>query len=172
MAKATTQRKPRTTITKDPEPILEQAREPEEVPADRPVDGVDAAKIALGPAYRTYLDGRKGLAQAFKEREYRDQEAYRDAERRYRLCQEAIEKAVQMREKAELDAADAHRVEVDKAIEKASQNYKDKTKLALSECKQRVMDAWKNSTETPEQMTSVCEEAIDKAMKGAREGRS
>jgi hypothetical protein len=135
---------------------------------EEPALSGEVGKTALLPAYRTYLDGRKGLAQAFREREQRDQEAYKDAERRYHLCEQAIDRAVKARERAELDASEAYKEELDKAVEKASQTYKEKTKQALIECKQKVVDAWKSSTETSGDMTGVSEEQVDKAMK-ARE---
>jgi hypothetical protein len=164
VAKVTSQRKSRTTITRAQDLTIGQDSELEEM-----VKGdADGVKTALLPAYRTYLEGRKGLAQAFKEREYRDQEAYKDVERRYHLCQEAIDKAVRMREKAELDASDTYREDVDRVFDKASQSYKDKTRQALIECKQKVMDAWRSSTEASGEMTGVCEEEIEKAMR-ARE---
>ena len=161
MVKALNQRKSSTTATKAQNPDMDQPSEQEEiVPA-----GHDGIKIGLSPAYRTYLDARKSLAQAFKERERQDQEASRDAELRYQLCEEAINKAMKEREKAELDASDVYREDVDKAIDKASQTYKDTTKHALIECKQKIMDAWQSSMESSAEITDVCEEAIDKVMK-------
>jgi hypothetical protein len=125
------------------------------------------SRIALGSAYRGYLESRKALALAFKDREMQDMEAYKDTERRYHQCREACDLAVRNREKAEIEAATVFRTEVDKAIEKANQVYRDRTRLALSACKQKVMDAWKESAEFGTD-TVVCEEAVDKAMK-ARE---
>ncbi len=145
----------------------------QEVPAE-PIVEMDATqateetKTALLPAYRTYLQGRKGLAQAFRDREQRDQEAYKDAERRYHICEQAIDNAVRVRETAEEYACGAYREEMDRAIEKASQTYKDKTKQALVDCKQRVVDAWRSSAETSGDMSGVSEEEVEKAMK-ARE---
>ncbi len=135
------------------------------------IDGTQATdenKTALLPAYRTYLEGRKGLAQAFRDREQRDQEAYKDAERRYHICEQAIDNAVKAREAAEEDASADYKEDVDKGIERASLAYKDKTKQALADCKQRVVEAWRSSAETSGDMTSVSEEEIEKAMK-ARE---
>jgi len=129
---------------------------------------VREGKPALGSVYRAYLEGRRALALAFKEREYQDQEAYKDAERRYHLCEEAIEKALRTREKAEEDASDTYSDDIDKAVDRASQTYKDKVRQTLIECKQRVMDVWKSSSENSPEMTGVCEEEIEKAMK-ARE---
>jgi hypothetical protein len=126
------------------------------------------SRIALGSAYRGYLESRKTLALAFKDREMQDMEAYRDTERRYHQCREACSLAVKNREKVEIEAAEVFRAEVDKAIERANQVYRDRTRLALSECKQKVMDAWKESAESGTDTTVVCEEAVDKAMK-ARE---
>jgi acyl-CoA reductase-like NAD-dependent aldehyde dehydrogenase len=74
------------------------------------------------------------------------------------VCEEVIEKAMKAREKAELNALDAYREDVDKAVDKASQAYKDKMKQALKEYRQRVMDAWRSSMETSAQMTGIFEE--------------
>jgi acyl-CoA reductase-like NAD-dependent aldehyde dehydrogenase len=57
-----------------------------------------------------------------------------------------------------LNALDAYREDVDKAVDKASQAYKDKMKQALKEYRQRVMDAWRSSMETSAQMTGIFEE--------------
>jgi len=54
-----------------------------------------------------------------------------------------------------LDALDAYKENVDKAVEKASRAYKDRMKQALTECMQRVMSAWVNSMDTSMQMTGV-----------------
>ena len=70
----------------------------------------------------------------------------------------ASKKAMKAREKAELNALDAYREDVDKAVDKASQAYKDKMKQALKEYRQRVMDAWRSSMETSAQMTGIFEE--------------
>ncbi len=145
----------------------------QEVPAEPIVEidetqDADETKTALLPAYRTYLEGRKGLAQAFRDREQRDQEAYKDAERRYHICEQAIDNAVKMREAAEEDASAAYKEDLDKAIERASLTYKDKTKQALADCKQRVVESWRSSAETSGDMTGVSEEEVEKAMK-ARE---
>jgi len=165
VAKATSQRKSRTILTEAQGQTADQDFELQETVAG----DSGGTKTALLPAYRAYLEGRKGLALAFKEREYRDQEAYKDAERRYHLCDEAIEKAMRLREKAELDASDAYKEDVDKAFDKASQAHKDKTKQALLECKRRVVDAWKTSTEAASEMTGVCEEEVEKAMRAREE---
>ncbi len=155
--------KPRPLASTDPDEPQDQITQSED-----PVLSGEVGKTALLPAYRTYLEGRKGLAQAFREREQRDQEAYKDAERRYHLCEQAIDRAMKAREKAELDASEAYREEVEKGVEKASQAYREKTKQALVECKQKVVEAWRSSTETSGDMTGVSEEEVEKAMK-ARE---
>ena len=154
MAKAIKQDKSGTIVTKAQDQITGQASEP----AETATGDSDPVKEAIPPAYRSYLEARKGLAEAFKGRERQDQEAYRDAERRYQLCEEAIEKAMKVREKAELDALDAYREAVGTAVDKASQVYKDKMKQARIECKQRVTDAWRSSMETSARMTGVFEE--------------
>jgi hypothetical protein len=161
MAKVMGQYRPGIVIPKAQDPINGQASEREETSNS----SFNEDSSAIQPAYQAYLEGRKALAQAFRSRERHDQEAYREAERRYRLCEEAIDKAMTLREKAEQDASETYRDDVDKAVDKASQGYKDETKRALIECKQRVMDAWRSSMETPSQMTDVCEEAVEKTMK-------
>jgi hypothetical protein len=62
------------------------------------------------------------------------------------------------REKVELDALDVYRQDVDKAVDRASQAYRDKMKQALAECKLKVMEAWRSSMETSARMTGVFEE--------------
>ena len=119
-------------------------------------------KEGARPAYLTYLDARKGLAEAFKQRVRQDQETCREAEWRYQLCESAIEMAIKVREKGELDALDAYREDVNKAVKKAvnkaSQAYKDKMEQLRIECKQRVMDAWRGSIETSTRITGVFEQ--------------
>jgi len=44
------------------------------------------------------------------------------------VCEEAVEKAMKTRRKAELDALDVYKEDVDKAIERASRTYKDSLK--------------------------------------------
>jgi hypothetical protein len=124
--------------------------------------------ITLGLAYQNYLEERKNLAQAFKERGQHDQEAYKVAEQQFRAYEEAIEKAIKARERAEIYASEVYREDVSKAVDNASRSYEDKTKQILNDCKQKVMEAWRSSTEVSAPMKSVCEEAIEKAMK-ARE---
>ncbi len=164
MAKAVTQRKSAATLAKPQEPSSEQAGETASVATEN----AEGLRAALAPAYRNYLEARRTLALAFKDREYRDQEAYRDAERRYRVCAESIDGAMKAREKSELDASDEHRSNINKAVDRALQLYRDKTRQATFECRQTVMEAWKTSRESPDKTTAFCEEAIDKAMK-ARE---
>lgn len=145
-----------------------QAEEPPLIIENGVTEKSNSHTTSVGPAYKAYLESRKNLALMFKEREYRDEEAYREAERQYRLCSLAIDQAVKKREKAELEAANLYQEELDRAINKASQTYKNKTKQAMIDCKQKVIDAWKNSMEASENTTVVCEESIEKAMQ-ARE---
>ncbi len=143
----TAKQKLEETVAKPQDPIIEQTSESvETVPGNS-----DRVKEGIRPAFYTYLEGRKGLADAFDKRVHQDQEAYRDADRRYRLCEEAIEKAMEAREKAESDALNAYREDVDRA----SAAYKERMEQALIQCKQRVMDSWKNSMEISTQMTGV-----------------
>lgn len=154
MAKSMKQDKAITTVAKAQEQNpVETAELAETVTADG-----GETKTAVKPAYRNYLEARKGLAEAFRGRSLRDQEACKDAERRYQLCEEAIEKAMKVREKAELDALEAYREELNKAVEKASQEYKGRMKQALIECKQHVLEAWKSSMENSTRMKGIFEE--------------
>ena len=155
----TTEQQSEKVIVEAQDEITGQASEP----AETAIGDCDQVKEGVRPAYSTYLEARKGLAEAFKQRVRQDQEAYREAEQRYQLCEEAIEMAIKVREKAELDALDAYREDVDKAVNKASQAYKDKMKQARIECKQRVMDAWRDSIETSAQITGFFEQ--DRNMK-------
>jgi hypothetical protein len=131
----------------------------------------EAFKEGAQPAYRNYLDARKGLAEAFKQRVYQDQETCIEAERRYQLCEEIIAIANKMREKGELDALDAYREDVNKAVnkavkkavKKASQAYMEKIELLRIECKQRIMDAWRDSIVTSTQIADVFE--LDRNLK-------
>ena len=163
MAKTRTQQQSEKIVVKAQDEITGQASEP----AETAIGDCDRIKEGVRPAYRTYLEARKGLAEAFKQRVRQDQEAYRQAEQRYQLCEEAIEMAIKVREKAEMDALDAYREDVDKAVNQASQAYKDKMKQARIECKQRVMDAWRDSIETSTQITGFFEQ--DRNMKSPQD---
>ena len=154
MAKSMKQDKSVTTLAKNQD---QNPDEPDELAKTVTSDGGET-KTAVKPAYRNYLEARKGLAEAFRGRALRDQEACKDAEQRYQLCEEAIEKAMKVREKAELNALEAYREELNKAVEKASQEYKGKMKQALIECKQNVMEAWKSSMENSVRMKGIFEE--------------
>jgi hypothetical protein len=161
---AANQEKLGTIVNETPDRTMGQIPTPEEKAAGDSGE----VKNTLGFAYQTYLEGRRNLALAFKERGQHDQEAYRAAEERFQLCKEAIDRAMKVRERAELYASDVYREDVAKAFDLASRVYQDRTKQVLTECKQKVMEAWKSSTENSAPMTSFCEEAIEKAMK-ARE---
>jgi len=76
------------------------------------------------------------------------------------------------REQAEIEAAGLFQEELDQIIEKASRTYKNKTKQAMTDCKQKVMDAWKNSQELDGNTNVVCEESIDKAMQAREKSES
>jgi hypothetical protein len=140
-------------VTKDREQTTVQSADTTGI-ATNPLDEVDTG---ISPAYRSYLEAQKGLAKAFRGRGLLYQEAYNDAERRYKLCEEAMEKAVKEREKADRDAMDMYRETVDKAIEKASGVYREKLKQALMECKQKIDDAWIAARETSAEMTAIFE---------------
>jgi hypothetical protein len=126
-------------------------------------------KEGARPAYLNYIDARKGLAEAFKQRVRQDKEICKDAEWRYQLCESAIEMAIKVREKGELDALDVYREDVNKAVNKASKAYKDKMEQLRIECKQRVMDAWRGSMETSTRIAGVFEQ--DRNMKRPQDKR-
>ncbi len=126
-------------------------------------------------AYREELDKAVNKASqvhkdaieiAIKVREKAEQDAlvaYREeldkaVNKASQVYKETVEMAVKVREKAEQDALVASTEEVDKTVDKASQVYKDKMKQAWIDCKQRVMDAWKDSIETSVQMAGVFEQ--------------
>ncbi len=154
MSKATKQQQSHIAVTKAQDQTTGQTVSPSETTTA----STEEAKAAVRPAYLTYLKARKGLAEAFRGRERRDQEAYRDAERQYQIYEEAIEKAMRVREKAERDALDEYRDTVDKAVENASLAYKARMKQARMNCKQGVVDAWRNSMETSTQIAEVFEQ--------------
>jgi hypothetical protein len=161
VANETNQYRGRTAVTRVQESVIDQVFDPDETLPDTS----EGTRIALLAAYRGYLESRRSLAQAFRDQEFRDQEAYRDAKRRYFQYAEAVEKAIKSREKTESDAANTYREEVDKAVDRATQNYQGKTKQVMNECKQKVIEAWKKSTDTSTEMTGVCEEIVANAMK-------
>jgi hypothetical protein len=109
----------------------------------------------IRPAYYAYLEARRGLEKAFEGREHEDDEAYKDAQRRYQLCEEAMERAMKEREKAERDALDIYRETVDKAVKNASYAYRERMKQALSECEHKMEQVWRTSWETSAEMTKV-----------------
>ncbi len=151
-------------ITKGDNQVNEPPLDTKDIEQEKPL----IIKTSVGPAYLTYLNSRKNLALALKEREYRDEEAYHEAEKQYRLCALAIDQAMKNREKTEIEAAELYKEELDQIINKASQTYKNKAEQAMAECKQKVMDAWKNSLDADENTNVVCEESIERAMQ-ARE---
>jgi phenylalanyl-tRNA synthetase alpha subunit len=148
---------PEKTTTKSQDQIIE----PDSRPVDKAISDSERVEEGVQPAYRTYLEARKGLAKAFRLRVQQDQEAYKDAERQYQAYENAINTAIQLREKAERDALEKYREDLDIAIYKASLAYKEKLKQARMKCKQSVMDAWTNSMGTSTRMTRVFEEDRD-----------
>jgi hypothetical protein len=123
--------------------------------SETPANDFGGVEARIRPAYRAYLEAQKGLAKAFRGQECQDQEAYKDAERRYQVYEEAMERAMKAREKAERDALDIYRETVDKAVKKASDDYRERMKLALRECKRTIELVWKASRETSAEMTTV-----------------
>ncbi len=154
MAKVMKKQQSEKTISKAQDQIIE----PDSRPVDIAISDSDLVEEGIQPAYRTYLEARKGLAKAFKWRVHQDQEAYKDAERQYQVYEDAINTAIQLREKAERNALEKYKEDLDITIYKASLAYKERMKQARMECKQSVMDAWMNSMETSTRMTRAFEE--------------
>ena len=128
MANTTEQQQLERVIAEAQDEITAQASGPVEIG----MGDYDRVKEEVQPAYRTYLEARKALAEALKQRERRDQEACREAERQYQLSNQAIAMAIRAREKAEQDALVAYTEEVDQAINKASQVYKGAIEMAIT----------------------------------------
>jgi hypothetical protein len=121
------------------------------------MDGPAAPRPGVKPAYLTYLSARKGLATAFRGRQLRDKEVYEDAQECYQAYQQAIDNAVQAREKAEREALGLYRGTVESAVEKASQEYRERMRQASVQCKKATDDAWKASMETSATMAGIFE---------------
>jgi len=116
-------------------------------------ESVAAAGIQL--AYDEYLKARKRLSNAFRGREFQDREAYVSAEWRYRIYEEAMEKAVKAREKAEREALNIYLNSVDRALLQASEEFRERMMQALRECRHKTEQAWQSSIETSTDMTYV-----------------
>ena len=144
-------KKASTRATKQPAaPVAEEAP----VPVSEEDPGV---QTGVQPAYLSYLRARKGVANAFRGRQRQDDQAYEDSQRRYQAYEEAIDKALKARQKAEREAADLYRAAVDSAVEKASGAYRNRMRQALAECKSATDSAWKASMGTSFSMTGVFE---------------
>jgi hypothetical protein len=124
-------------------------------------------KEVVQPAYRTYLEARKVLAEAFRHREYLDQEACREAERQYQLTKEAIEMAIKVRERAEHDALVAYTEKVDKAVNKVSQIYKEAIEMAIKVREKAEHDALAAYTEELDKAVSEASQAYKDEMEQA-----
>jgi len=128
-----------------------------EVPQESSVDGPATPRPGVKPAYLTYLNARKGLATAFRGRQLRDKEAYENAQQCYQAYQQAMDNAVKAKEKAEREALGLYRATVDSAVDKASQEYRERMRQASIQCKKGIDDAWKASMETSTTMAGIFE---------------
>ena len=137
MASTTEQQQSEKVMVKAQGEITGQASEP----VQTAVPDSNGLIEGLEPAYRTYLEGRETLAEAFKQRERQDQEALREAQRQYRVSKEVIEKAIRVREKAELDARIAYTEELNKAANKVSQVYREAIETAIRVREKAELDA-------------------------------
>ena len=114
-----------------------------------------ATAVGIQLAYDEYLKARKRLANAFRGREFQDREAYINAAWRYRIYEEAMEKAVKAREKAEREALNIYLNTVDKALLQASEEFRERMMQALRECRHKTEQAWQSSIEISTDMTYV-----------------
>ena len=112
----------------------------------------DEVQVRARMAYRSYREAQSDVANAYRERDRQDQEAFKEVEREaYKNYGKAIEKALRAREKAEQDADEGCK----RVKEKASQVYEEAIKQALTACKGTIDEGWKVSRETSEQMWTL-----------------
>jgi len=150
-ARPSTAKKANAKVVKQPvAPVAEESQ----VPAPEKEAN---AQTGVQPAYLGYLHARKGLANAFRGRQRQDEQAYEDSQRRYRAHEDAIDRALRVREKAEREALELYRATIDSAVAKASGEYRDRMRQALAECRMATDGAWKASMETSAVMTGVFE---------------
>lgn len=131
-------------------PIVEAAQAPD-------VDGPVAPAPGVKPAYLTYLHARKGLATAFTGRQIRDKEALEEAQQCYESYQQAMDNAVKTKEKAEREALALYKAVVESAVDKASQEYRERMRQASAQCKKAIDDAWMASMDTSTTMAGIFE---------------
>ena len=118
-------------------------------------DHFEGVKPGVRPAFQAYLEARGTLAKAFKGLEHEDDEAYKDAQRRYQLCQAATERAMIEREEAERVALDTYKNTVDQAVKNASYAYRESMKQALRECELKTEQIRRTSWQTSAEMTTI-----------------
>ena len=114
-----------------------------------------APSPGVQPAYLDYLQARKGLATAFRGRQLYDKQAYDDSQRCYQSYEQAIENAFKTRQKAEREALAIYRSAIDTAVEKASQEYRERMREASVQCKRTTDDSWKASMQTSGAMADI-----------------
>jgi len=138
-------------------------------PAQTAIGDCARVKEGVQPVYYDYIERGKALAEAFKQREPQDQEAYREVEQQYQLSKEAIEIAIRVREKAEQDALVAYREELDKAVNKASQVHKEAIEIAIrvrEKAEQDALVAYREELDKAVNKASqVYKEAVEMAIK-------
>lgn len=133
---------------------------------DGTTDESDATQAGIQLAYDEYLKARKRLANAFRGRESQDRVAYVSAAWRYRVYEEAMEKAVKAREKAEREALNTYLSTVDKALLQASEEFREKMLQALRECRHKTEQAWQSSIEISTDMTYVFQNDVSIPVSG------
>jgi len=119
------------------------------------------AQAGIRLAYDEYLSARKRLADAFRGRECQDREAYVSAAWRYRVYEEAMQKAEKAREKSERQALNIYLKTVDKALGRASEDLRERMIEALRECRRKTEEAWQSSIEISTDMTYVFQNDVN-----------
>lgn len=155
MTTTTRSKRTRKPTGENREDSLSQIGEVKDVAETNPVEAPGQVQTGVKPAYARYLHARNGLADAFKGRERQDRLVYEDAQQRYRLYQQNMEMAIQVREKTEREALDVYRQAVDKAVAKASLEYRETMQHASVLCKEATEKAWRDSIETSAETSSV-----------------
>ena len=109
----------------------------------------------IQPAFRAYVQSRKGLASAFRKRARHDREAFVDAEKKLHAYEEAMQRAITEREEAEQQALKCYAEALCRSEAKASEEYRQRMRQALTQCRVAIEQAWNASVATSEDVTAV-----------------
>ena len=132
-------------VQKAEQPPMESAPQTIEKAADPLTEFRTQAEIA----YAAYLKAQRKVATAYKEREQKEQIAYKGTEQiANEDCDKVIEQALRVREEEEREAEKACKI----AKEKAAKVYQESVGQALGVCRQAIDQAWQASRETSEQI--------------------